>query len=386
MNSIHSGAIRLSRCIAALAACLVLGAPATALGAADLSVNVTASPNAIPLEGPETTDISVTVTNTGSDPAAAVEGSAAFSVEQLSFIGFKSISQGIGIYNGGSQSITFNFGEIPAGKTASVVFVLNDNRSGPGAVWASTTTSTPEVGTKDNTATTPVEVMALVPSVPLLQFGALTLGGAGASQFLTLTNRAAIPVAVGSVLSQGADFSTTDKDCAGATLAVGQSCELSVGFKPTALGTSSGAATIVSNTAKVSPLGIPFAGAGESPRDSQAASLTLAGLPKSIAASRFRKGFSVTITPSEPVALDMTLRGGARKGALASAFELSLFERSLGLAAGAQTVKVKPAGRLLGELRKKFKVRLRIDATDAAGNRSTLVRAIRVKPSKRPRR
>jgi hypothetical protein len=115
-----------------------------------------------------------------------------------------------------------------------------------------------------------------------------------------------------------------------------------------------------------------------------AASIGLAGVPKSISAKVFRKGFWVKVTPNEAAALEVELLGTARSGALASAFDLRLFGRGLPVAAGTRSIRVKPRGKLLGRLSRKIKVQLVVTATDGSGNRSTASRKLTVKPPARP--
>lgn len=92
----------------------------------------------------------------------------------------------------------------------------------------------------------------------------------------------------------------------------------------------------------------------------------------------FLKGVKVTATPGEPAALKFELIAAKRGTRLAST--------TLPLAAGARTAKLKPSPRLVGTPRKVFKVRVRVNATDAAGNRMVVTRTFTVKPDKTKRR
>ena len=93
----------------------------------------------------------------------------------------------------------------------------------------------------------------------------------------------------------------------------------------------------------------------------------------------FLKGVAVKVTPSEPAALTGELLGAAKKAKLAS-FTRTLAKKSLPLAGGQRTLKLKPKKRLVGRPSKAFKVRLRVTATDAAGNAGTATKTIKVKP------
>jgi hypothetical protein len=115
------------------------------------------------------------------------------------------------------------------------------------------------------------------------------------------------------------------------------------------------------------------------PKDTTAPTLAVKGRPATMRRSKFLKGFTLTITPSEAATIDVALRATPKKGAFTSSYELGLFAKRLGLAAGARKLKVKPAKKLVGRIRKTTKVRLTLEATDAAGNRSTLNRTIKIK-------
>jgi hypothetical protein len=117
------------------------------------------------------------------------------------------------------------------------------------------------------------------------------------------------------------------------------------------------------------------------PPDKTPPSVTLSGVPSSIARAALLKGLLVGVTSSEPAALKAKLLGTTSKVHL-SAFNLSLASASLGLAAGPRTLTLKPKRALIGKPRKRVKLRLAVTATDAAGNASTTTRSITLKPSK----
>lgn len=375
--------VQIGSCTIVSAALLL--APAQALGAADLSVSLTAKSTSLALGGPETTELTLAVSNTGPDPADNVSAGATIGAPELAFSGFVGISQGVAIFNASTDPpIKASFGTIGPGATATVKWVENDANSGLATLTANATTSTAESGPAANTSSVKVEVVALVPSSSSLLFGEQAIGGIGAPATLTFTNRAAIPVEISRVGLDGADFVLSADGCSGTTLAVDASCQMSPRFAPAALGTLTGSLTAVSTTTGASPVAVTLTGTGKAvPIDAKAASLQLARVPKSIGAKKFRKGFSIAVTPDEAAAFDVVLLGGARSGALASAFDLTLFSRSLPLATGRRTIRVKPKGKLLGPLRRTVTVQLKVSATDAAGNRSTATRRISVKPAKR---
>jgi hypothetical protein len=113
--------------------------------------------------------------------------------------------------------------------------------------------------------------------------------------------------------------------------------------------------------------------------DTLAPTIVLAGVKRKMSFAAFLKGVAAKITPSEPAALTGELLGAAKKSKLAS-FTRTLAKKSVPLAGGQRTLKLKPKKRLLGRPSKAFKVRLRVTATGAAGNAGTATRTITVKP------
>ena len=94
----------------------------------------------------------------------------------------------------------------------------------------------------------------------------------------------------------------------------------------------------------------------------------LSWIPRRISFGRFRsKGIRVRAKANEPVAWKFELLKGRK----------ALARKSRGLSAGKRAVIVKPSRRKLGKA-KTFLARLRITATDAAGNKSVLTKRIRV--------
>ena len=115
-------------------------------------------------------------------------------------------------------------------------------------------------------------------------------------------------------------------------------------------------------------------------RDTSAPTILLRGVKRKMSFAAFLKGVAVRVTPSEPAGLTGELLGAAKKSKLAS-FTRTLAKKSLPLAGGQRTLKLKPKKRLVGRPSKAFKVRLRVTATDAAGNVGTATRADqKVKP------
>jgi hypothetical protein len=112
--------------------------------------------------------------------------------------------------------------------------------------------------------------------------------------------------------------------------------------------------------------------------DTTPPTFTTSKLPARLGRKRLLAGITFTITPSEPSSIDATLAGSASSVKLAKNFNLTLAHRKLGLAAGRRRVTLKVRKKLLGKSRR-FSLQLTIVAADAAGNKTTLKRTIKVR-------
>ena len=111
--------------------------------------------------------------------------------------------------------------------------------------------------------------------------------------------------------------------------------------------------------------------------DSSAPTVSLASVPRSMKLARFLRGLTFAVTPSEAASIEASLLGSARRATVAKAYNLTLATRPLRRAAGRRSVRLKPNRRLVGRARR-FTVQVRVLATDAAGNRRTVTRTIKV--------
>jgi hypothetical protein len=108
-------------------------------------------------------------------------------------------------------------------------------------------------------------------------------------------------------------------------------------------------------------------------------SLRLSRVPRSISYKKLlKRGVRFRVTPSEPVALEATLSGTTRKARL-SRYNLALAKRTLRLAPGVRTVKLKPSRKAIRRPRHAVRLRLRVVATDAAGQRAVKRKTLRLK-------
>jgi uncharacterized protein DUF4394/thrombospondin type 3 repeat protein len=121
-----------------------------------------------------------------------------------------------------------------------------------------------------------------------------------------------------------------------------------------------------------------FAAATANGCDELAPTIRFTKTARRITHKRFFKGVRSRIAVSEAAVLDVALLGRARSAHVARAGDIVLAERRLSRSARTRTVKLKPKRRLVAT-RGRFSVRLRVTATDAAGNGRTRTRTIRVR-------
>jgi hypothetical protein len=112
--------------------------------------------------------------------------------------------------------------------------------------------------------------------------------------------------------------------------------------------------------------------------DELAPRITFAKTARRITHKRFFKGVRSRIAVSERARLDVVLLGRATSVRIARAGDIVLAERHLSSSARTRRVTLKPKRRLVAR-RARFSVRLRVTATDAAGNSRTRTRTIRVR-------
>ena len=119
---------------------------------------------------------------------------------------------------------------------------------------------------------------------------------------------------------------------------------------------------------------------GSAPRgcDRRAPKITLRKTAKKLTFKRFFKGVRSRIRVSEAASLDVTLLATINSASAAKAGDLVLAEKHLKRSRKTRTVKLKPKRSLFGRTFLPITVRLRVSATDAAGNRRTVTRKIKV--------
>ncbi|MFD0331687.1 choice-of-anchor D domain-containing protein [Streptacidiphilus monticola] len=138
--------------------------------------------------------------------------------------------------------------------TVSVTFspTAAGSRSGTLTVTAGGVTNTVALS---GTGTAPGPVLGASPAS--LSFPATVVGSAAATQTVTLTNTGTATATVSGITASG-DFSQSSS-CG--SIAVGSSCTVTVGFKPTAGGSRTGSLSVTSN-ANNSPTTVALSGTG----------------------------------------------------------------------------------------------------------------------------
>ncbi|MFJ5269898.1 choice-of-anchor D domain-containing protein [Streptomyces sp. NPDC088358] len=202
------------------------------------SEGVTATPGALNFGSVATGSTSAAQTVTVSNPT----GTAA-SVSSISAGGDYSQTNtcGSSIAANGSCTVSVKFAPTATG-----------SRNGSLTVNAGGTTNTVSLS---GTGTAPGPVLNTDPAS--LSFDGTVVGSSAAAQKVTVTNSGTASANISGVAASG-DFSQTN-NCS--TLAVGASCTVNVGFKPTTGGSRAGSLTVTSN-ANNSPTTVSLSGSG----------------------------------------------------------------------------------------------------------------------------
>jgi hypothetical protein len=117
----------------------------------------------------------------------------------------------------------------------------------------------------------------------------------------------------------------------------------------------------------------------EPPADARAPQVKVEGASKRIELGELRRGLELRLTPDEAASYEVTLLGSARSVQLARKGEVILASKATGLSADERELRLKPKRKLLRDVPEKFKLELRVEATDGVGNESTVRRSIKVR-------
>lgn len=123
----------------------------------------------------------------------------------------------------------------------------------------------------------------------------------------------------------------------------------------------------------------PQAGGNVQAADTTRPRLALSA-PRTITRAKLlRKGVRVTVVPNEQSTLAIELVGSSRIVRLARVGDVILAERRLPLTAARRSVTLKLPQRFRSRLSRRFRLMIRVTATDAAGNRIVTTRALKVR-------
>ena len=111
--------------------------------------------------------------------------------------------------------------------------------------------------------------------------------------------------------------------------------------------------------------------------DKTAPSITITKLSTKLKFSKFLKGVSLRVKPSEAASLLVELIVKPRNATVSSKGDLVLDSKNFALSTNSRPVKLKPKRKLVAG-RKKFTVTVRVTATDAAGNRKVVSKTVRI--------
>ncbi|MDH0864005.1 choice-of-anchor D domain-containing protein [Mitsuaria sp. GD03876] len=254
--------------------------PAAAGGrAATLAVAATA-----PTANNATANVNIAMSGSGQTAPAPIS---TLSTTSLAFgaltVGRTSAAQTVTITNSGNAALTFSAiaasgaftstdncgGGVPAGGscTVNVSFVP----TGAGAATGSLSLASNAAGSPQAVALSGTGVLANTPilvwsAAATADFGTVTVGDDGGLKHFTLSNTGDVSATLGSFALAGdaaADYrvDTSSTCAAGASLAVGASCDLAIGFSPRAVGTRAATAAVVANNASL-PAPLTLTGVG----------------------------------------------------------------------------------------------------------------------------
>jgi Ca2+-binding RTX toxin-like protein len=112
--------------------------------------------------------------------------------------------------------------------------------------------------------------------------------------------------------------------------------------------------------------------------DTRKPKVKLDGLPARPRFHHVRSGLRPRLSADEPVAYVVELLGAATRAHIARRYNLTLARRTISRTSKPRRITLRPKSALLGE-RRKLRVRIRVTATDAAGNATVLVKTLKVR-------
>jgi Ca2+-binding RTX toxin-like protein len=123
-------------------------------------------------------------------------------------------------------------------------------------------------------------------------------------------------------------------------------------------------------------------------RDLRAPRCRISGVKSTVSSKAFFRGFNIRVGCDEAAGLLVQAVVRVRRSGrirTAAAGELIVAEASRRLAGGTRRIKLRGSKRMRRSLGNRFTVRLRVEGTDAAKNRGTVTKRLKIRPAKRKR-
>jgi CSLREA domain-containing protein len=113
------------------------------------------------------------------------------------------------------------------------------------------------------------------------------------------------------------------------------------------------------------------------PVDRTAPLISITGVRTSMTLKQFEAGVNLNAKPTEIAKMTFDLIATTRSATVSSAFNLTLATKAFGFGSLVRSVKLKPSKLLIGKTRR-FKVHVRVSATDRSGNQRVITKTIAV--------
>ena len=114
------------------------------------------------------------------------------------------------------------------------------------------------------------------------------------------------------------------------------------------------------------------------PPDTKAPSVDVDGAKGKLQLRQLLRGLDLTLSADEPASYEVSLLASAKSVQIARKNEVVLASKAIDRTADPASVTLKPKRKLLKQAPNRFKVQLRVEATDAAANTATASRTIKV--------
>ena len=114
------------------------------------------------------------------------------------------------------------------------------------------------------------------------------------------------------------------------------------------------------------------------PPDTKAPQVDVDGAKGKVQLRQLLRGLDLTLSADEPASYEVSLLASAKSVEIARKNEVVLAAKSVARTANPAELTLKPKRKLLKQAPNRFKVQLRVEATDAAANTATVSRSIKV--------